>query len=299
MISNCIINRPKFLPTGSFHLWGGTLPAKIRINRFLGEIVDRSLLPGFEIHASFTELKNWAQLLRRKDFRLPAPLEFVSRAVSQRILKEHRLTLHVDPLSQLDIGQVDSFVEDIRIVHEILGIEDVTTHPDDCSTSMWESVLASWIPKLALSVENMDPRKSGFQDLMELDLLFNEFPDLKLVFDTCHWIENGRNLKEPALKAFLAKHLKRFTKLHISVPSSDAGFYSARDKSTAFHFLCARSGHIIATDFLDSLPQQIPWVLEGSLATQGLPPLLNEIEYLNRTEIEAIPAVEPVISSVG
>lgn len=270
--------------SGSFAFWFESEPLLRRLELVLAEgLLEDLLIDGVELGADFSELGDWTrQLTRRKHPTLPGRLSLLSPTLQERILRLRHNTLHLAPLDQLRPSRCGWLIDRLQRVAETTGITEFTVHPDGVSEDVWRQLVENLPPPLSLSVENMDPRKKGFQSLEEMARLLDTYPSLQMTFDICHWMETGRAVDDRNLLQFLAKYGERISKLHFSVPRSQSEVYADLEEGTTTHFLSIGSGIWLPRAFFDALPSKIKWVAAGLVPLNGIRLLKSELYQLHR-----------------
>ena len=220
-------------------------------------------IDGYELYAPFEELGLWAASLKNKDYKLPGCLSYFSKESAKHILENGKNTLHIPKLADIKKGTEKELVDALKTIYQETGINDFTTHPDECEIERIAKI-ASLLPEnIRFSLENMDPRKKDYKSINEISAVLHNIKNTSLTFDLCHWIENGYSLDSLQLNLFFQKFGDRVNKIHYSVPKTEWKLYGEYPEIETSHFLTINSNQEISINFINQLVASTAWIIEG------------------------------------
>lgn len=268
----------KFLiGSGCFHYWFETLGTMRALDLGLREFLAAPHgLNGLELVVSKEDLARWANLLGNGIQTLPDPLGKLSPRLNAAVLGLSANTVHIPPLSSFAAEEIPALGAAITTIHNCAGISHFTVHPDETPLARWGKLISLIPASCKLSVENMDYRKRDYQTLAEMSALLDEHAELTCTFDICHWLELDRAGNDRELLAFLKRYKKRVTAIHLSVPSSDAGYYEDSRIETS-HFMVNSSAWTIPHQFFDAISPDASIILEGVIPVGPLDVVKDEL----------------------
>ena len=261
---------PIVVSQASLFEWAGSLLLEPMIRSlFRG----RRAIDGFELCThSEEELYDWCLRLERDSCALPNSFSHLSERCRSNIVTSRFLSLHLPSLK--DVVDVSRFARAVELVRKKLGISEFTIHPDETTLSRWSELLNKTGDEIHYSVENMDTRTLQYGPLYEIAAILESFPRLSCTFDMCHWLERGQDILE--LNSFLAGYSNRISKVHYSVPRSEALFY--RKYSGINHHAVFRSEWRLVPALSAILDGTYPLVCEGFIPLGSTRALKGEIE---------------------
>jgi hypothetical protein len=272
------------ISSASFALWFQSEPLLRRLELVLCDaLLEDLLIDGIELALDFSELGQWTRGRSARPRKvLPGSFGNLSPELQQRLLRLRHNTVHLAPLKNLHASRRSWLIERLRMVADTTGITEFTVHPDEVTDDAWQQILDQLPADIVLSVENMDPRKRNYRTLGEMQALLDTYPQLRLTFDLCHWLEEGGSSSSVEMLEFFKRNGERISKIHFSVPRSMHESYGDIAPGFTSHFLAASSDVWVAQAFFDALPQGIRWVSEGLVPLRGVKLLKAELYQLNR-----------------
>ncbi|MCB0319090.1 MAG: hypothetical protein KDD56_10060, partial [Bdellovibrionales bacterium] len=234
------------------------------------------------LHADYSELIIWAKELIKGNSFLPGKLSYIDKSSSKIILNSGSHTLHIPRLIDLPQGCERDIVTALKTVYEFTGINDFTAHPDELSQTRFSEIYNLLPDYLRISIENMDIRKKNFQSLDEIAFLFHKYKNLSFTFDICHWLELGEKLDSLKLNIFLRKFADRLKKVHFSVPKSSWGVLSEHPEIITTHHLTCFSENNLSIQFLNTITDDLTWVIEGVIPKGNFKSVLDKAVYLSQ-----------------